>query len=321
MKAVIIFQKISSNPKEDELDVLDQVRMVSEALNILKYDTSEVQMSLDIEKAIEQIRNIGPDLIFNLVESVDGSNELLTLAPMILRHIGIPFTGNCAEAMFITTNKILTKKILFASGIPFPEWFSLLDFCRTDKPKKYILKPVSEDGSLQLDEDSVFSGDDPSFPARFGIDNPAGYFVEEFIDGREFNLSILAGDNEPEVFPPAEILFTDYPENKPKVVGYRAKWIENSFEYINTPRTFEFPDCDIPVLSTLKDIALRCWYEFGLKGYARVDFRVDKNNSPYVLEINANPCIAKYSGFVSAAKQKGLEFHQIIKRIINDANK
>ncbi|MDP4282161.1 MAG: D-alanine--D-alanine ligase, partial [Bacteroidota bacterium] len=136
---------------------------------------------------------------------------------------------------------------------------------------------------------------------------------------REFNLSILGGKQGPQVMPPAEILFKDYPEGKPRIVGYNAKWTENSFEYNHTPRTFRFKKEDAPLLEELKKIALQCWQSFGLKGYVRVDFRVDRNKKPHVLEINGNPCIAPESGYVAATKQAGLKFQEVIQRIIEDA--
>ena len=73
--------------------------------------------------------------------------------------------------------------------------------------------------------------------------------AEAFIDGREFNLSLLAGENGPEVLPPAEIRFDAYPPGKVRVVGYRSKWEEGSFEFTNTPRSFEFPATDAPLLA------------------------------------------------------------------------
>ena len=153
-----------------------------------------------------------------------------------------------------------------------------------------------------------------------GMDQDA-WFIEQFIDGREFNLSILGGRKGPQVMPPAEILFKDYPKEKPKIVGFNAKWTEDSFEYNHTPRTFRFKKQDQPLLEELKSIALRCWHSFELKGYVRVDFRVDPSGKPYVLEINGNPCIAPESGYVAATKQAGLKFHQVVERIMEDALK
>jgi hypothetical protein len=67
------------------------------------------------------------------------------------------------------------------------------------------------------------------------------HFAEQFIDGREFNLSLLAGPNGPDVLPPAEIEFINFATGKPRIVGHDAKWNESTMEYINTPRRFDFP--------------------------------------------------------------------------------
>ena len=126
-------------------------------------------------------------------------------------------------------------------------------------------------------------------------------FAEAYIDGREFNLSLLASKAGPQVLPPAEIRFEDYPEGKTRIVGYRAKWHESSFEYLHTVRSFEFPPEDDELLSRLKDLAVRCWSLFDLRGYARVDFRVDRDGRPWVLEVNVNPCLSPDAGFFAAA--------------------
>jgi D-alanine-D-alanine ligase len=144
-------------------------------------------------------------------------------------------------------------------------------------------------------------------------------FAEQFIDGREFNLSLLASQEGPEVLPPAEMRFIDYPPEKWKVVGYKAKWDDGSFESLHTQRSFEFPKSERPLLQNLMDMARRCWHLFGLRGYARVDFRVDERNQPWVLEINANPCLSPDAGFVAAASQAGLSYRQVVERIVQDA--
>ena len=70
-----------------------------------------------------------------------------------------------------------------------------------------------------------------------GLDD-SHWFIEDFIDGREFNMSVLAGKDGPEVLPPAEIVFVDYGEDKPRIVDFKAKWEMDSFEYANTVREF-----------------------------------------------------------------------------------
>ena len=96
--------------------------------------------------------------------------------------------------------------------------------------------------------------------------------------------------------------------------------MQDSVEYHNTPRSFDFSATDKNLVQNLENIALQCWHIFGLKGYARVDFRVDKNNSPFILEINPNPCISPDAGFSAALERAGIEYHQAVKEILNQLN-
>ena len=131
----------------------------------------------------------------------------------------------------------------------------------------------------------------------------------------------MAGENGPEVMPPAEIVFVNYGDDKPRIVDFKAKWEMDSFEYINTVREFPGKSLNPELESNLRETAIACWNLFGLKGYARVDSRTDKDNNVFVIEINANPCISPDGGFVAATKEAGYPFIQVIQRIINDLNR
>jgi D-alanine-D-alanine ligase len=102
------------------------------------------------------------------------------------------------------------------------------------------------------------------------------------------------------------------------MVGYQAKWDERSPEFGRTPRTFEFPPRDAALLADLAAISRRCWSLFGLRGHARVDFRVDEGGVPWVLEVNANPCISSDAGFTAAAARAGLSMRDTVARIVAD---
>jgi D-alanine-D-alanine ligase len=145
-------------------------------------------------------------------------------------------------------------------------------------------------------------------------------FAEDYIDGREFNLSMLAGPSGPEVLPPAEIDFSAFPAGKPRIVGYQAKWEVDSFEYQHTPRRFDMPPSDERLLERLSDLARRTWALFGLAGYARVDFRVDAAGEPWILEINTNPCLSPDAGFPAAVAEAGLSYDAAVERIVADAS-
>ncbi|RJR50839.1 MAG: D-alanine--D-alanine ligase [Desulfobacteraceae bacterium] len=308
----------------DQTDVLVQAESVSAALRELGYDPITISASLDFSALTRTLKDLRPSFIFNLVESVEGHGRLIYLPPAIFDCLRIPYTGAGTDAIYLTTNKPAAKKALAGCSIKTPHYYSEKTFERAPGflPGLYIVKAVWEHASIGLDEESVITAEDPSdllarireMEARLGTD----CFAESYVEGREFNLSVLAGEKGPQVLPPAEIRFESYPEGMRRIVGYRAKWLENSFEYLHTNRSFDFPAPDDALLQSLAEIAARCWNLFDLRGYARVDFRVDAEGIPWVLEVNANPCLSPDAGFAAAAKRAGLSFTGVVERIIQD---
>lgn len=318
-KSVILINSISENPTPDEQDVLAQAAEVEKAMDLMGYHSERVFLGLNLSTAINRLEEISPEVVFNLVETLGGKGELIHFAPSLLESMGIPFTGSGSYAIYLSSHKLLAKKRFTELGIPTPEWSQGEPNSELQPEKKYIIKPIWEDGSVGISDKSVVEGN--SFPTG----NAAGsfkekrVFLEEYIPGREFNISILGGADGPVVLPPAEIRFVDYPPGKPHILNYASKWDENSFEYHNSVRTFNFAPEDISLLQRLREISLRCWNGLGLKGYARVDFRVNLNNEPFVLEVNANPCISPDAGFIAAAGKAGLDYRDVVERIIHDA--
>jgi D-alanine-D-alanine ligase len=131
-------------------------------------------------------------------------------------------------------------------------------------------------------------------------------------------VALLAGPDGVEVLPPAEIDFSAFPPEKPRIVGHRAKWDENSFEYNHTPRTFDFHEADRPLLDEISGLSQKCWELFSLRGWARVDFRVDTEGRPWILEINTNPCLSPDAGFFAALARAGIPFDEAIQRIVEE---
>ncbi len=317
--AVILFNKISENPGEDELDVLEQVELVQKALTGLGMKVKQVQLDLNLKKAMAVLRKLNPLLVFNLAETIENHGEFAYFAPALLTHLNIPYTGSHLIAMFFASHKVRAKIEMTRLGIPTPGWIMLNELKNLDKRKKYIVKPIWEEGSLGLDEDCIFKGSDKKFTETIARKNKNYFFVEEFIEGREFNISIIAGKNGPEVLPFAEMTFIDYPEDKPRIMGYTAKWNENSFEYTHTRRTFEISGLDQSVHHQMVQICEKCWNAMGLMGYVRLDFRIDRDGNPYVIDINANPCLSGSGGFMAACERAGLDKLEVMKRIVEDA--
>jgi D-alanine-D-alanine ligase len=318
-RCCILYNQPRPEALADELDVLDQVEFIEKHLEELGIKTYRKGITASFMQEIADLAANRPDFVFNLVESINNKGELSYFIPALLNLHAIPYSGNPLEAIFTTTSKILTGKILKSSGIGSPRAFLPSQHNQLTPGNRYIVKPVWEDGSLGITEESVFLFDNKARERLKKLDD-THWFIEEFVDGREFNISVLAGKNGPEILPPAEIMFYNYTGDKPRIVDFKAKWEMESFEYVNTVR--EFPGNELnPVLrKRLMDTALKCWHVFGLKGYARVDMRTDSNENPFVIEINANPCISPDGGFVAASKEAGLEFNTVLHRIISDLN-
>jgi D-alanine-D-alanine ligase len=324
-KVVVLHSAVPEDGPKDELDVIVQAQEVSQALYSLGYQPVPLPFSLDLMMTKESLIDIAPLLVVNLVETVEGKGCFIHLAPSLLDAQGIPFTGCGTEAVFLSSNKIIAKKMLAAHGVPTPPAVFIGDEqVKVDEVNgRYIIKSVWEHASIGIDESSIVTASGIE-----GIVNEISMrrtylggeaFAEAYIEGREFNIAILEGDAGPEVLPPAEILFDSYPPGKPRIVDYAAKWEEHSFEFRHTPRSFEFPVDDAPLLRRLGEIALDCWRIFSLRGYARVDFRVDVTGIPWVLEINANPCLSSDGGFIAAAAEAGLRIEDIVARLIRIA--
>ncbi|MEW6669223.1 MAG: ATP-grasp domain-containing protein [Thermodesulfobacteriota bacterium] len=327
MKVVVLHDTIpEQGASPDQTDVLVQAREVSRALQELGYDPETLSATLDFGLLRDRLREVRPAFVFNLVESIEGYGRLIHAAPSLLDCLEIPYTGAEADAVFLTTNKLLTKQMLREAAVPTPRAYTSADLLG-DTPFAaglYIVKSVWEHASVGLDEDSVVAvSDRAGLGAEMNrlVEKQGGEcFAEAYIEGREFNLSLLGSKVGPQVLPPAEIRFEGYPEGKTRVVGYRAKWHEGSFEYLHTVRSFEFPSEDGELLQKLTGLANRCWSLFDLRGYARVDFRVDRDGCPWVLEVNVNPCLSPDAGFFAAATQAGLSFTQVVERIVADCH-
>lgn len=332
MRVAVIHNASVPSDRPDEKDVLVQTEVVCAALKALGHRTEAVACTLDLDRIQRWIVRFAPDVVFNLVESLDGKGRLIHLFPFLLDAMGIPYTGAPAESILATSNKVKAKQHMSAAGIPTPEWIELhpagdhggrgeAEGARKDTT--WILKSIWEHASLGIDETGIVQTQTTAeIPAllRLRSSGPGGIcFAERFIDGREFNLSLLAGPCGPEILPPAEIIFQNYDAGRPRIVGYRAKWDDASFEFHHTPRRFEFSREDADLLAALRTSALTCWETFGLKGYARVDFRVDPLGRPWVLEVNANPCLSPDAGFAVALAKAGVPFSEAVRRIVEDS--
>lgn len=299
-----------------DAEVEEEVEVIEDTLKKLDLNNQRLPVKNDITEVIRAIKKFEPDVIINLCEGVYGESHLEMAIPSLLELLRIPYTGNSPLALGICQNKGLTKKIIATGNLPTPNFHIIENYGEWKEDLVYPLfvKPLSEDGSIGISRNSYVTN---NAELKTQIDYITKYYrqpalVEEYISGREFNISILE-DSSPKVLPISEIIFKTL--NEPKIVDYSAKWFKDTDEYKTT-----VPECpaniDSDTYNLLEKVALNAYSMLFCRDYARIDIRL-KNNIPYILEVNPNPDISLDGGFSRALKAGNITYEDFIKTIIS----
>jgi D-alanine-D-alanine ligase len=319
--AVVLISDVAATAGPDDAGTLEQGEQVAQALGNLGYTTETITFSSDLGALRKRIASLRPAFVFNLVETVLDRGGLVHLAPGLLEEMNVPFTGAGSVGMYTSMNKLVAKRILRAEGISTPDWSEPPDWRGLDESRRYIVKCATEHASIGLRADSVVQGRDAvAARARQAYRSwPTDWFAESFVDGREFNIGILDGKDGPQVMPLAEMSFIDFPKDRPKIVDYAAKWNTNTVAYQKTKRVFLDENAEAQLTNTLRQTVDKCWRIFALRGWARIDLRVDQAGNPLVIDVNANPDLTQDAGMAAAAAKAGLSYDDLIGRIVDAA--
>jgi D-alanine-D-alanine ligase len=323
MRVLVLHSDVAPGAPPDELDTLLTARAVTHALHELGHEPRLAPFVPDPAALKRLLAETATECVFNMVESVFGRGELAPIAPAMLEKLRVPFTGATAASMSATSDKPLAKRIMRAANLPTAAWSEPPGFAGLIENRKYIVKSATEDASLGLTDESVVTGRKAVLARAGACTKEFGgrWFAEEFIEGREFNVAVLEDESGPAVLPIAEMRFEDWTESQPKIVGYAAKWHEGSKEETHTVRDYRWGAKEQTLYRALCDNAKAAWNLFGLRGYARADFRVDASGNPLILDINTNPSLEPLSGFAAAAKQAGMSYADLIGRILGRAHR
>ncbi len=320
MPFAIVYSGVVAGEDEDPANATaTQAECVMGALRANGWDCEHRKFDGNLPALADELNRIGPDFVFNLVESLLGTDRLAHIATGLYEHLGVPFAGSGSWGLLAAADKIVAKDELAAIGVASPRFVVGPDWDGAVEGRRYIVKAVAEHASLGIDDGAVVTG--PAGIRARAAEQATKYFgarlfAEEYVDGREFNVAVLETADGPRVMPLAEMTFVGYPPDKPKIVDYAAKWREGSFEFEHTVRRF-LDEAAEPVLAErLKAAALGVWRRFRLGGWARVDMRVGADGVPYVIDINVNPEISTEGGMYAAAAEAGLTYPQLIGEIV-----
>ncbi len=304
----------------EELTPIEEYELLAKRLSGTGFNAYHLNIKDDIEILLNDIKKNKPDVIFNFIELYRENPRLEMNVVGLLELLGIPYTGATPIALANCQNKVLTKRMLNATGINTPKFIVVKKPAkRYNKGLKYpmIVKPAFEDASVGIENDSIVeSSRQLNERVEYVLNNfmqPA--LVEEFIEGRELNVAIL-GDKNPFALPISEIDFTSMPDYLHNIVSYQAKWDPNHEAY---HKTIPYCPADLPssIEKKAKDIAVSAFKTMMCRDYARIDMRLNKNNEFYVLEVNPNPDLTESAGFMRSAEAAGFSYEQTLKKLIN----
>ncbi|MGD0676128.1 MAG: D-alanine--D-alanine ligase [Polyangiaceae bacterium] len=274
----------------------------------------------DLSSLRARLAELEADCAFNLCESLAGDARLESAVPLILELLGLPFTGSPPEVLSFALRKDRVKQRLEAAGIPTPAGQVMAspgDPCDLTFP--LIVKPVREDGSVGIWRTSVVHSRTELEGAVRAIlvklRQPS--LVEQFIDGREFNVALL-GHPTPRVLPLSEIDFDALPADAPRIVSYDAKWTSGSADDLGTVPVLH-PLLPSTVAARVRRVATEAFRAVGVRDYGRVDVRLALNGVPYVVDVNPNCDLSPTAGMARAAAAVGIDFGAFVHLLVRYA--
>ena len=303
-------------------DIRDIAENIVRILDGAGYDSSELGITRDVHGALEELEARRPDAVFNLCESIQGDGRFEALLPLLFDLEAIAYTGSGPFALSLALRKEKVKEILRARGVPTPQGLLVAseDTTAIDLPFPLIVKPSREDASVGISNTSVVH-DRAALAERVQhvirkYQQPA--LVEQYIEGREIYVSLLGRLGErPQIFPFFEIDFSDMPADRPEIVSFEGKWVEDSVDYLGT-RPVRCEGLTPAVRQRIADTALAAFEAIELRDYGRMDVRLAADGTPYIIDVNPNCDLSDLAGgFSKAARAGGLSYKDVILRIVS----
>jgi len=298
-----------------EFDHPSTIDVIAKAIEACGYKVKRIG---NVTRLLEKMDHLDVDIVFNISEGISGRNRE-SQVPILLEMINKPFVGADALTLALTLDKIMAKKIFIAEGIPTPKFFEVKtvdELVNTDHCKfPMIVKPRFEGSSKGLSENSrVENKEELKKQVEYIINTykqPA--LIEEFISGQEFTVAIVGNDH-PEVMPIVQIKIDGRLQLNDKFYTF-ARITSDRLEYICPARISQ------ELKKKLTELAVKTYRAVECRDFGRVDFRVDNEGCPYVLEINPLPSLSTEDVFMLLAKKIGITYEEMIGKILTSALK
>ncbi len=259
---------------------------------------------LDPKDGLEKIKSLllKVDLVFNGLHGGDGENGKIS---KYLEDLGVVFTGSDSVSSEICMNKDKAKRIASNNNVLTPEWVLVTNKALSGNIGQLnfpiVVKPNDQGSTLGL---SIINSKS-QLKGAFKVANSfaSSVMYEQHIQGREITCSIVGN----KAYPIVEII------PKHEIYDYECKYTKGMSKYICPA------EINKNISSKIKEISLKIHKLLGCRHYSRVDFLLDRNNDPWFLEINTLPGMTETSLLPKSLESAGVNFNQIIEKIIEEA--
>ncbi len=306
--------------RAETADVISQVDQLANELIAQGYKVFQAPVTnTDLATVLAPF---DPDnhIVFNWCEELPGIPHSEARIPMFLEQLGYTYTGSTPDTLSLSWDKASVKTRLAEHGVSTPFGW-VVDSPPIKGWDKFpaIVKPAFEHSSVGVDHNAVVL-DEKTLQRRVAhiterFAQPA--LVEDFIDGREFHVT-LWGNNRLNMLSPAEMDFSAFSDVRDRLCTFDSKFTPGS-------RHYEGIKLRIPALmsktklSALRKTSVAAYRLLGCRDYARIDLRL-RNNVFYVLDVNPNPDISSDTSLAYALAADGIGYGEFISQIIQLAN-
>ena len=303
---------------------IDAWRTEYDVITTLRALGHDVQV-LGVLDSLTELRSVisewQPEVVFNLLEEFNGIVTYDQHVVAFLELLKQPYTGCNPRGLLLSRDKPLSKQLLSYHRIPTPQ-FAVLPKGRVFRiPAKLryplFVKSATEDASLGISQASVVDSAQQLQDRVAFVHEQVGtdVLVEEYISGRELYVGVLGNDRLTRL-PVWEMHFGSMAEGQASIATRKVKWDRRYQAKYGITRSAAI-DLPAALEAQLDKLSRRIYRSLGLSGYARMDFRVRPDGAIFVLEANANPCLAEAEDCARSALSAGISYPDLLQRIVS----
>jgi D-alanine-D-alanine ligase len=302
------------NALKTEYDVVSTLRAVG-------HDVRPLGVQEEIKPVRDEIEGFKPHVVFTLLEEFHNQVVYDQHIASFLELMQIPYTGCNPRGLVLARGKDLSKTLVHHRRIAVPAFAVFPMRRKVKRPTRLslplIVKSLNEDGSRGISQASIVDTDEKLAERVAFIHEriETAAIAEQFIEGRELYVGVL-GNNRLRALPVWELKFGNMGGHGTRRIATEKAKHDPTYQervgIVDGPAD----DLALGVSTRIQRTAKRIYRTLGLDGYARIDFRLSSEGTPYFIEANPNPEIAKSQEFATAARHDGLEYPDLLRRIL-----